>query len=55
MGKHTGKFEDLFEETVTSDDVDKTFENEESKYWIHRTKGPTLYFNPNYKKNNSNI
>lgn len=51
MSKHKGKFEDLFEQEVINDTTDVIFEDEESKYWIHRTIAPTLYFNPNYIEN----
>lgn len=54
MGKHKGKLEDLFEQEVIDNKYD-ICEDEDSKYWIHRTIAPTLYFNPNYLENNCPI
>lgn len=56
MAKYFGKFEDIFDkgdlnENLDLDYLDRIEREEDSKYWIHRTICPTLYFNPNYNNN----
>lgn len=52
MGKYLGNFEDIFDEELERDSDLSPYEQDlESKYWIHRTILPPLYFNSNYQNN----
>lgn len=51
MNEIFSSFNEIFEDEEINLDLENWEQDEISKYWIHRTKLPLLYFNPNFKEN----